>query len=351
MVRPIHNNPAQYGDTHPPTPNITPTEFNNAIQSVIFNLKSPSGQPNNLLAAQTELNTIYQYVSPDGPGNTTSGGHTLYLFLSNFIVNTTTQPNFLAPQFQISDLNAMSNSLGLLTLFSTLATNAIELTSPSSDETDFVNVASILTNTSNSLTQADFESLPCFIFKSFKPFLEENTAISAAFGSILSTTTSPFNLSLSEIMSMAATNTCSTNLVNFSNSISDFFATFTLPDSHEARVISSALFSTLLGFLADPNPVDHGFDSTVPLQNLLNQPTNSNSALGVIALLYLGEPDQMFQANGSTLQSGFQDALWKNLTQDPSFFPGLIGDWSSSNGLISYTDPYLEQIESFIMGF
>jgi hypothetical protein len=71
MVSPVHNNFAQYGDNS----SITPEEFKNAVGDAEINLEN-----NNPQGAQTALNTIYQFVSPGGAGNTTSGGHTLYLF-------------------------------------------------------------------------------------------------------------------------------------------------------------------------------------------------------------------------------------------------------------------------------
>ena len=347
MVSPVHNNFSQYGDNS----SITPEEFKNAVGNAQINLEN-----NNPQAAQAALNTIYQFVSPGGAGNTTSGGHTLYLFLSNFLVNTAGQPTLIAPSFQPSNLKEISNSPGLLKLFSTLTYNALNSTTPPSSQTDFINVASILAQTSNGLSQSDFENLAGFISQSFEPFLSENSAVSAAFGAILNT-----SVSGSSIMSMISTisessNSLSSNdLYNFSTSISDFFATFTLPNSPELRVTSSALFSTLLGFLTDPNPIDHGFDSSVPLAKFLNQPASANNALAVIALLYLGEPEQMMQANGSTLQSGFADALWNNLTKEmqapPSFsFGDLMSDWFNSNGPISSTDSYLQSIE-LLMSF
>jgi hypothetical protein len=228
-------------------------------------------------------------------------------------------------------------------------------TTPCSSQTDFINVASILTNTSNSLNQTDFQSLVGFISQSFESFLSQNNAVSSAFGAILNTSISgPSLMSIISNISENSNSLTSNDLYNFSTAISNFFATFTLPGgSSELRVTSSALFSTLLGFLTDPNPVDHGFDSKVPLQNLLNQPASPNNTLGVIALLYLGEPNQMSLANGSTLQSGFSNALWNNLTElmqpPPSFsFGDLIGDFMNSNSLISSTDTYLQQIESLM---
>jgi len=355
MVNPIRNSPTEYGDNG----SLIKDDFNTAVQSAVNSLNKV---PPDISNAQTALKTIYQYVSPDGPGNTTSGGHTLYLFLSQFLGNTTGgAPNFLAPGFESDTLNVISSSPGLLNLFSTLATNSIQLTGPYSPTTDFVNVSSILTEIPSNLTQKDFLNLPMFIFNSFKPFLGEDTAIAQAFGKIVTTTAQQGDNSLLSQMNKISSEGQSSN-INLSDlsecatCISNFFGSFMLNSNQVAAVQSNALFSTLLGFLTDTTPADHGFDSTFPLSTFLTQAPTDNNMIGLIELMFLGDAEKIQIANGdpNESESQFQNALWNNLTSEmqtppgPCCFSELIGNWEKCHGRIPSTDPYLKDIVSLL---
>jgi hypothetical protein len=366
MVNPIRNSPTEYGDNG----SVIKDDFNTAVESAVNSLNKV---PPDISNAQTALKTIYQYVSPDGPGNTTAGGHTLYLFLSQFLGNTRGgPPNFLAPGFESDTLNVISSSPGLLNLFSTLATNSIQLTGPYSPTTDFVNVSSILTEIPSNLTQKDFLNLPIFIFNSFQPFLREDTAIAQAFGKIVNTTTSKkheallpqMNTISYESQSNNSNNNSYINLSDLSECatcISNFFGSFMLVSNQVAAVQSNAIFSTLLGFLTDPTPADHGFDSTFPLSTFLTQAATANNITGVIELMFLGDAEKIHAANADPIvdpdapESQFQGVLWNNLTPGMEPSPGtccfseLMHAWEKYHGrIIPSTDLHLKHIVSLL---